>query len=440
MEGELGGVRLDLPPGRREGGGEGLVRRLRGPRLQSAREVALLHGEHAARQVAEPVGEVGIEACHQRRLAELRVLPEGHVAQQVVAERVHPVAPLHGERAHHVAEALRHLARLHLPVAVDAEAAVERQPGRHQHGRPEDGVGLQDVLPDQMMGRRPELQAAAVLERAHVVEQRVEPDVGDVAVVERELDPPGEAALRPRDAEVADRVAQERQHLPAISVGDDQVRLRLERLLQARLVGAHAEEVVLLGDLRGRHAVVGADAVHQLALLVEALAAEAVEAAVAAEVDVAARVHPGQDLLHVAHVVGVRGADEVVVAEPRLLPGRAEERAHAVGVRLRRYARRRRGLRDLVPVLVGARQREHGTPARAPEARQDVAHQRHVEVAEVRLGVHVEERRGQVERLARHAGARCAAGVRRRHGGRPGRPGSPRPRRCPRCGGRSRSV
>src|SRR5438128_12380664 len=103
-----------------------------------------------------------------------------------------------------------------------------------------------------MMGRRPELQAAEVLERAHVVEQRVEPDVGDVAVVERKLDPPGEAALRPRDAEIADRLAQERQDLPAISVGDDQVGLRLERLLQARLVSAHAEEVVFLCDTRRR--------------------------------------------------------------------------------------------------------------------------------------------------------------------------------------------
>ena len=156
--------------------------------------------------------------------------------------------------------------------------------------------------------------------------------------------------------------------------------------------------------------MIGAEPVDELALLVEAFAAEAVEAAVAAEVDVAFRVDVGQDLLHEGHVVGIGGADEVVVAKPRRVPRGPEDAAHAVGVLARRDARGGRRLGDLVAVLVGAGEDEGRPAAGAPEAGEHVGDERHVGVAEVRLGVDVEERRREVERLARHG----PSGIRRR--------------------------
>src|SRR5581483_3294772 len=250
---------------------------------------------------------------------------------------------------------------------------------------------------------RPELgREPARLERAHVGEERVEPDVGDVAVVERQLDAPREPGLRARDAEVADRLAQEPEDLAAVAVRHDHVRPFLDEPDEPLLVRAHPEEVVLLGDLRRCHLVVGAEPVHELALLVEPLAPVAVETGVAAEVDVAARVDLREDLPDEVPVRGVGGPDEVVDREPDRVPRRAEGGADPVDVRLRLHTRLRRGLRDLVPVLVRAREREDAPPPRAPEAREHVLDDRRVGVTEVGLGVRVVDGRREVERLARH--------------------------------------
>ena len=72
--------------------------------------------------------------------------------------------------------------------------------------------------------------------------------------------------------------------------------------------------------------VVGALAVDELLLRVEALAARAVEPRILPEVDVAARVDARQYLLHELLMVRVRGADEVVVANAASVPRAAEER------------------------------------------------------------------------------------------------------------------
>jgi hypothetical protein len=49
-------------------------------------------------------------------------------------------------------------------------------------------VGFQDILGDQVLGYRPEgfeVFAVRIADRRDVVDQRVEPDVGDVIFVER---------------------------------------------------------------------------------------------------------------------------------------------------------------------------------------------------------------------------------------------------------------
>ena len=74
----------------------------------------------------------------------------------------------------------------------------------------------------------PEPVVARVAQRGDVVEQRVEPDVGHEAVVERERDAPLEPALRAADRQVLERLAQEAQELVPVALGLDDVRMVLE--------------------------------------------------------------------------------------------------------------------------------------------------------------------------------------------------------------------
>src|SRR5439155_17478598 len=120
-----------------------------------------------------------------------------------------------------------------------------------------------------------------------VVDQGVEPDVGDVLLVERQRDTPLEARAGPADRQVLERLAQEAEDLVPVALGLDEVRVLLDVLDEPLLVLRHPEEVVLLLDERERRLVVGALAVDHLLVGIEALAAEAVVAAVLAEIDLA---------------------------------------------------------------------------------------------------------------------------------------------------------
>ena len=71
----------------------------------------------------------------------------------------------------------------------------------HEHGRPDDGVEAHDLLADHVHVGGPELVVIVVLivqeaERRAVVEQRVDPDVDDMAGVEIDRNAPGEARAR----------------------------------------------------------------------------------------------------------------------------------------------------------------------------------------------------------------------------------------------------
>ena len=123
MEGELLHVRLEIPACGAERLAQRQVGGVRRQRLERALEVALLHGEDPAGEVAESVRQLGVQSRHQRRLAEVGVLSEGHLAQQEVAEDVVPVARLHLQWLDDVAEALLHLGAIARPVAVHADGA-----------------------------------------------------------------------------------------------------------------------------------------------------------------------------------------------------------------------------------------------------------------------------------------------------------------------------
>ena len=165
------------------------------------------------------------------------------------------------------------------------------------------------------------------------------------------------------------------------------------------LVGGETEEPVALLEPLGLDAMVGALAVDELVLALEGLAADAVPARVYVLVDVLAAVVVDalEELLDEALVAVIARPDEEVVRRvqpPRqLLPG-ADDR---IGVLLRREPLLRRHPRDLVRMLVHAREEERVVAALAVMAGEDVGRDGRVRVPDVRGRVHVVDRCCQVE-------------------------------------------
>ena len=146
-------------------------------------QVAVDHRQRAAGEVAVFVRELARVALLESLGRHVAVLAERHLAHQVEAQRVGPVHVDHLERIDHVPERLGHLVLVHQQVAEDVELLRQLELGSHQQGGPDDRVELQDVLCQQLDGRRPEALDARpgrVGQRRVVVEQRVEPDVEDL--------------------------------------------------------------------------------------------------------------------------------------------------------------------------------------------------------------------------------------------------------------------
>ena len=101
-------------------------------------------------QIAEVVGEIGVQPGDERVLREVGVEPERHLAQDEIAKRVvadGAVLGGEGQRLDDVAERLGHLVALDRPVGVDVEVPVEREAGRLQHAGPVHRVRLEVSLP-----------------------------------------------------------------------------------------------------------------------------------------------------------------------------------------------------------------------------------------------------------------------------------------------------
>ena len=121
------------------------------------RAVALLgdHRQRALRQIAEIVGEIGVDAVDDRLVIVAAVLAERDLAQEEVAHLIDAVLLGEIERIDDVADRFRHLL-----AAVEQEAVAEHpllhgMPGRHQECRPVHRVKADDVLADDVHVGRP---------------------------------------------------------------------------------------------------------------------------------------------------------------------------------------------------------------------------------------------------------------------------------------------
>ena len=278
-----------------------------------------------------------------------------------------------------------------------------------QHGRPVHRVRGQDVLADQVMAGRPvaagfDFRHLAV--HRHVVDQRVEPDVGDVLVVEGQGHAPGKAFLGARDAQVAQRLFQESQDFVFARLRPHESWIRIDVFDQPILVLAHFEKVIGLADLPDRAAAFRAVAFLQILFGEEAFAGRAVPALVGVAVDFTAIEEVLQDFLHHTRVPFFRRADEVGIGNIEPRPQFLEADVEFVHVLLGGNATLAGGLLHLLSVLVRAGEEEHFLPFQAMVTRGHIGGDGGVGVADVRHIVDVVNRGGDVKTLGHGVGFR----------------------------------
>ena len=216
------------------------------------------HGERALRQIAEIVGEIGIDAIDDGLVAVIAVLAERHLAQQEIAQRIDTVSVGQRERIDHVADRFRHFLAAIEQKAVGENAARHLDARRHQERRPVHRVKAHDVLADDVQVGRPIfLEHGAVgigiADGGDVVGQRIDPNVHDVLVVVRHLDAPVEGGARQR--QILQAAAHEACDFVHALPRQHEIRHALVEIEQPVGEGGELEEIALLLDPFDRRAL-----------------------------------------------------------------------------------------------------------------------------------------------------------------------------------------
>lgn len=169
---------------------------------------ALGHVDGPVEEVAEVVCELGVEDHDEAFDVEVAVLAGADVAAEVVAEGFG--SELVGEfvGVDDVAEGFRHFIAADVPESVDEDGGHVARFEAHgvKHAGPVDGVGGdEDVFADDLEVGGPQAVELGefgafgfpVSGEGDVVDEGIEPDVGDEVGVEGKGDAPGEAVLWP---------------------------------------------------------------------------------------------------------------------------------------------------------------------------------------------------------------------------------------------------
>ena len=238
-----------------------------GSGAQLAVPVEADHGDHPVDQVAQAVGELIVGPGDEPRHGEVGVAHPRHLAQQPPAHRVGAV--LSGQRGRlerartagrGAGAGLADLRAVGGEVVVHEDAGRQLLAGGQQYGRPVDGVKPQHALAEQVdavprsgppapVGPAMSWAALAVAQCRHVVAQRVEPHVDDLAGVAGHRDTPAAGpAGGPRHGEVRQPAVDEREHLVAAPGRLDPQPAGGDRLPQRHGVPGQPEEPVLLAD------------------------------------------------------------------------------------------------------------------------------------------------------------------------------------------------
>ena len=231
-----------------------------------------------------------------------------------------------------------------------------------------------------------------------IVRQRVQPDVHDVLLVERHLNPPLERGsgnaeiLQPLQKKIV-------HHFVLAGNGLNKFGVRVDMLNQPVRIFSHFEEIRFLFRGFDFPAAVRAFPVHELALRPERLAGRTVHAFVVTFIYISLIVKFLENLRHFRFVILVRGADKFVVGGVHQVPDPLDFTRHLVYVLFRRHARRGRLVLDLLTVFVRSRLKKYVVALFALEPRDCVRQYRFVRIADMRLARSVCDRRRDIIRL-----------------------------------------
>ena len=124
-------------------------------------------------------------------------------------------------------------------------------------------------------------------------------------------------------------------------------------LHQAVCILAHFKEISFLFRIHNRAATVRTAAVHKLRFRPEGLTGRAVFALVAAFINVALLIQALENLLHLFHMHGIRGADKSIICRIHQIPNRTDLPRDTVDILLRGNAGRFRLVLNFLSMLVG---------------------------------------------------------------------------------------
>ncbi len=284
-------------------------------------------------------------------------------------------------------------------MAVGEELLGHLVAGRQEHRGPEHAMEAEDALAEHVTGGRPVhrneiLARPRVGERAQVVDERVSPDVGDLALVPGQRDAPGLA--RAADREVLEATGDEAPRLVVAEVRQHEFRSLVVERKQPLFVRGQPEEVVLLLDVLNAIAVLRALAVDELILGLELLTADAIQTGIDVFVDVPVVVDALEEAADELLVAVIRRSNVEVGLGSDGLRQRAPHLADAIDVLLCLEALLLSDSVDLRRMLVHPGKQERVVSPLTVMPDEDVGRDRRVRVPEVRGRVHVVDRRGQV--------------------------------------------
>ena len=271
-------------------------------------------------------------------------------------------------------------------------------------------MGTEDVLSDQMVGGGPpclELRVVRqITDGGDIVDERVEPDVGDIVRVERQFDAPRKARLRTADAEVAEFFAtEETERLLAAVLRHDEIRMLFDVVDQPVLILSHLEEVALLLQLFDGAVAIRAAAVHEILFREIAFIGNAIPTFVGGGVNQIAVVEILQNLLDDGLVALLRRADEIVVRDAETFPKVLKTNDILVAMLQRRAAGLLGGALHFLPMFVRSRQEERLLAEQAVVLGEHVGQNGRVGMADVGDVVHIVNGCGDVEVVFVHDGS-----------------------------------
>ena len=219
------------------GGVFGVRRQFVGQWRHQAVAITLEHRERAVYKVAQTIGQLSRITRTKAGIGPVPVGADVQFAQHVKAEGVHTPLVNDGDGVNDVAGALAQLLPILLPPTMNENLFGQGQPHGLKHHRPIDGVKLQDVLADDVDICRPQRELIVcscwlMVESAQdsgirkcggdadVVDQGVEPYVGDEIGIEWQGDAPVQARNWAADAQIFEHIVPQKPEDPiAVVVG-----------------------------------------------------------------------------------------------------------------------------------------------------------------------------------------------------------------------------